>query len=299
MLTRSSRWSGNSPSTSGPHTRRSPRPSRKLRQALFCEHPKLFGHVVEHGGPDGRRLGGFALWFLNYSTWMGTHGLYLEDLYVRPELRGSRLRHARSCRRSPGSAWSATTGRLEWWVLDWNEPALGFYRQIGAVPMDEWTVHRVTGDALLQLAAHHPGRRRRSAPRYGCGTSVRRPRSVSASPAPRPGWCSCAPRATACCARLTSTSTGSRTCAWPSTRSRRCSSRSRSTTARSPAPSRRTTTAGSTSRLRARTTDRHAPRHRDVRVGGPHCARRRGHRHRRRPRRHRRAADSRAAQVTA
>ncbi len=118
--------------------------------------PAAYAFVVEHPDPErGHVLGAFALWFLNTSTWTGTHGIYLEDLYVRPELRGHGYgtallqKLAREC---------VERGyrRLEWWVLDWNEPALGFYRQIGAVPMDEWTVHRLTGDALLQLAAHDP-----------------------------------------------------------------------------------------------------------------------------------------------
>ena len=113
--------------------------------------PAAYAHVVEHPG-DGTRLGGFALWFLNVSTWTGTHGVYLEDLYVRPELRGrgygkALLRTLAQVCRQHGYR------RLEWWVLDWNEPALGFYRAIGALPMDEWTVHRVTGDALESLAA--------------------------------------------------------------------------------------------------------------------------------------------------
>jgi len=114
--------------------------------------PAAYAHVVAH--PDtarGTTLGAFALWFLNTSTWTGTHGVYLEDLYVRPELRGSgygkRLLQtlAQLCQDNGYR-------RLEWWVLDWNEPALGFYRSIGAVPMDEWTVHRVTGDALVALS---------------------------------------------------------------------------------------------------------------------------------------------------
>jgi GNAT superfamily N-acetyltransferase len=123
----------------------------QFHRALFGESPKVFAHVVEHDGPDGHRLGGFALWFLNFSTWLGRHGLYLEDLYVRPELRGTgygkRLLStlARECVDNG-------YGRLEWWVLDWNEPALGFYGNLGAVPMDEWTVHRVTGDDLHRLA---------------------------------------------------------------------------------------------------------------------------------------------------
>jgi GNAT superfamily N-acetyltransferase len=124
----------------------------QFTDALFGPEPKVFAHVVEHPTPDGRRLAGFAMWFLNFSTWLGRHGLYLEDLYVRPEFRGSGY----------GKRLLATLaqecvdygyGRLEWWVLDWNSPALGFYASLGAVPMDEWTVHRVTGDALDALAA--------------------------------------------------------------------------------------------------------------------------------------------------
>jgi GNAT superfamily N-acetyltransferase len=95
---------------------------------------------------------GFALFFHNYSTFLGRPGIYLEDLYVRPELRGrgvgrallahlARLAVERGC------------GRLEWWVLDWNEPAIRFYRALGAEPMDDWTVFRVSGDALERLAS--------------------------------------------------------------------------------------------------------------------------------------------------
>lgn len=114
--------------------------------------PAAYAHVVEHPDPEnGTALGGFALWFLNTSTWTGTHGVYLEDLYVRPELRG----HGYG-KRLLGTLAQVCVERgyrrLEWWVLDWNEPALGFYRSIGAQPMDEWTVQRVTGDALTTLA---------------------------------------------------------------------------------------------------------------------------------------------------
>jgi GNAT superfamily N-acetyltransferase len=114
--------------------------------------PAAYAHVVDHPDAEaGTSLGAFALWFLNTSTWTGTHGVYLEDLYVRPSLRGTgygkRLLQtlAQVCQDNGYR-------RLEWWVLDWNEPALGFYRSIGAVPMDEWTVHRVSGDALVTLA---------------------------------------------------------------------------------------------------------------------------------------------------
>lgn len=96
-------------------------------------------------------LAGFALWFLNFSTWTGTHGIYLEDLFVRPELRGQG--HGRALLQTLARL-CVERGyqRLEWWVLDWNEPALRFYRSTGACPMDEWTVHRLTGDALRALA---------------------------------------------------------------------------------------------------------------------------------------------------
>ena len=116
--------------------------------------PAAWCHVVEHlddSEDPPRTLGGFALWFLNTSTWTGTHGVYLEDLYVRPHLRG----------RGYGTALLQTLAkvcldrgyrRLEWSVLDWNEPALSFYRSIGAVAMDEWTVHRLSGEALVALA---------------------------------------------------------------------------------------------------------------------------------------------------
>lgn len=118
-----------------------------FRVALFGPEPKLFGHVVEHDGA----LGGFAVWFVNFSTWSGKHGIYLEDLYVRPQLRGQGygkelLRTlARICL-DRGYA------RLEWWVLDWNAPAVQFYRSIDALSMDEWTVNRLTDDALRRMA---------------------------------------------------------------------------------------------------------------------------------------------------
>ncbi|NJP69108.1 GNAT family N-acetyltransferase [Streptomyces spiramenti] len=130
----------------------------QLREALFGPQPAVFALVAE-GAESGVPVG-FALWFRNYSTWTGTHGVYLEDLYVRPEARGG----------GHGRALLATLARicvergyrrLEWWVLDWNEPAIGFYRSIGAEPMDEWTVQRVTGDALTALAEGAAPRERR------------------------------------------------------------------------------------------------------------------------------------------
>ncbi|HET7902031.1 MAG TPA: GNAT family N-acetyltransferase [Candidatus Nanopelagicales bacterium] len=127
-----------------------------LASAAPSGAPAAYALVVEHPDPErGHLLGAFALYFLNASTWTGTHGIYLEDLYVRPELRGHGYGTA-MLQKLARECVERGYRRLEWSVLDWNEPALGFYRQIGAVPMDEWTVQRMTGDALLQLAAHDP-----------------------------------------------------------------------------------------------------------------------------------------------
>ncbi len=119
-----------------------------LRDSLFCAEPALFAHVAEYQGS----VVGFALWFLNYSTWLGKHGIYLEDLYVSPLLRGRGLGKALLAELAAICV-QRGYGRLEWWVLDWNAPAIGFYRSIGAVGMDEWTVQRLTGPALAELAA--------------------------------------------------------------------------------------------------------------------------------------------------
>ena len=125
-----------------------------LAAALFADAPAAYALVVE--GEPGMPLQGFALYFLNFSTWLGKHGIYLEDLYVRPSARGQG--HGKRLLQSLARICiERGYGRLEWWVLDWNEPALGFYRGIGAVPMDEWTVHRVTGPALAELAGRTEG----------------------------------------------------------------------------------------------------------------------------------------------
>lgn len=94
---------------------------------------------------------GFAVYFFNYSTWLGKHGLYLEDLYVSPEFRGSGAGKA-LLKHLAKIAVSKKCGRFEWSVLDWNEPAIGFYKSIGAEPQDEWVAYRLTGKALLELA---------------------------------------------------------------------------------------------------------------------------------------------------
>ncbi len=119
-----------------------------LRRALFGEQPAVFALVAEHEGA----VAGFALWFLSYSTWTGRHGIYLEDLYVTPGLRGHGYGRALLAELARICA-ERGYGRLEWSVLDWNAPAIGFYASLGAVPMDEWTVNRLTGPALLALAA--------------------------------------------------------------------------------------------------------------------------------------------------
>ena len=118
-----------------------------LRDSLFGERPAaevLLGYV-------GDDPAGFALFFHSFSTFLGRPGIYLEDLYVRPEFRGAGvgrvfLRHLARLAKDRGC------GRLEWWVLDWNKPAIGFYEALGAVPMGDWTVYRIAGEALDELA---------------------------------------------------------------------------------------------------------------------------------------------------
>jgi GNAT superfamily N-acetyltransferase len=115
--------------------------------ALFGPAPRVFCEIAE---VDGRPVG-FALWFYTFSTFQGRLGLYLEDLYVDPELRGRGIgkalfaRLAEICR-------GEDLGRLEWQVLDWNAPSIAFYRSLGAVPKDEWTKYRLDGEALARLA---------------------------------------------------------------------------------------------------------------------------------------------------
>jgi GNAT superfamily N-acetyltransferase len=118
-----------------------------LAQALFGENPRVFAEIADWNGDPA----GFALWFYNFSTFRGRHGIYLEDLFVRPSVRGHGIGRA-LLQRLAQRCIAEGLGRLEWWVLDWNESALRFYRALGAVPMDEWTVQRVTGEALERLA---------------------------------------------------------------------------------------------------------------------------------------------------
>ncbi len=120
-------------------------------KALFGPNPRAFALVMVVGGVPA----GFALWFYNFSTFLGRHGIWIEDVYVAPEFRGRGL-GGMVFRHLAQRAVAEGLGRLEWWVLDWNKPAIDFYEGIGAVPMDEWTVQRVTGEALLRLAGQAP-----------------------------------------------------------------------------------------------------------------------------------------------
>ncbi|MEU3553605.1 GNAT family N-acetyltransferase [Streptomyces fragilis] len=122
----------------------------QLREALFGERPAVYAHMAVDEG-TGEPVG-FAMWFLNFSTWRGVHGIYLEDLYVRPEARGGG--HGRALLTELARI-CVERGyqRLEWSVLDWNEPAIGFYQALGARPQDEWTVFRLTDEALTALGS--------------------------------------------------------------------------------------------------------------------------------------------------
>ena len=122
-----------------------------VRAALFAAAPAVFAHVADVDGV----VVGFALWFVNFSTWLGRHGIYLEDLYVTPAMRGRGLGKALLAELAAICV-RRGYGRLEWWVLDWNEAAIGFYRSIGAEPMSEWTVQRLSGQALADLARNGP-----------------------------------------------------------------------------------------------------------------------------------------------
>jgi GNAT superfamily N-acetyltransferase len=119
---------------------------RDLRRSLFGDRPAVFAHVAT----SGDHIVGFALWFLNYSTWTGRHGIYLEDLYVEPGMRGRGYGKALLAELARICA-DRGYGRLEWSVLDWNIPSIEFYKSIGAEPMDEWTVYRLAGPALRAL----------------------------------------------------------------------------------------------------------------------------------------------------
>ena len=114
----------------------------------FGPNPFFFCLIAEQDGQPA----GFALYFFSYSTWMGRPGLYLEDIFVQPEFRGRGIGIA-LLKRVAAIAVEKNCPRLEWAVLDWNTPSIEFYRRLGAIPLDEWTTYRLTGDALQRLAA--------------------------------------------------------------------------------------------------------------------------------------------------
>ena len=119
---------------------------KELLETIFVDDARVFCDVVDVNG----EIAGMAIWFLNYSTWQGKHGIYLEDLFIKPEFRGkgygkALLQHLAKVCDERGY------GRFQWWVLDWNSPAIEFYKSLGAVAMDEWTVYRVSGDPLKKL----------------------------------------------------------------------------------------------------------------------------------------------------
>jgi GNAT superfamily N-acetyltransferase len=118
-----------------------------LRESLFGARPAAEALLAEVDGATA----GFALFFHNFSTWHGRRGLYLEDLFVRPAMRGRGIGRALLCELAR-IAMARGCARMEWAVLDWNTPAIAFYRSLGAVPMDEWTIFRLTGPAIGRLA---------------------------------------------------------------------------------------------------------------------------------------------------
>ncbi|MDM2418306.1 GNAT family N-acetyltransferase [Mycobacteroides abscessus] len=120
---------------------------QQLHQALFGSHPALFAHVAESGGV----ICGTAVWFLNFSTWTGHHGIYLEDLYVRPEQRGAGLGKALLSALAAECVANGYT-RLDWAVLEWNTPSIKFYDSLGARPQSDWITYRLQGPALAELA---------------------------------------------------------------------------------------------------------------------------------------------------
>jgi GNAT superfamily N-acetyltransferase len=121
---------------------------------LFGSDPVAYCHVAEVEG----QVVGIAIWFLNYSTWLGKAGLYLEDLFVKPEFRGSGL-GLQLMKTLAQLCVDRGYERFQWWVLDWNEPSINFYKSIGAEAMDEWTVYRLSGSALKSFAASSTSKR--------------------------------------------------------------------------------------------------------------------------------------------
>jgi len=120
----------------------------QIEETIFGKNPHAYCHVAEVDG----EVVGISIWFLNYSTWLGKPGIYLEDLYVDPAHRGKGLGLA-LLKELGAICIERGYERLQWWVLDWNEPSIELYKSLGAVPMDEWTIYRVTGEALKKLGS--------------------------------------------------------------------------------------------------------------------------------------------------
>lgn len=126
-----------------------------LEAALFCSRPRVHCQVAELADPTGSdprpRVVGIALWFVNFSTWRGRHGIWLEDLFVQPQHRGLGI-GAGLLRTLAEECAHHDYARLEWSVLDWNESAIGFYRSLGAIALNDWTTFRLADGALGRLA---------------------------------------------------------------------------------------------------------------------------------------------------
>lgn len=118
-----------------------------IEQTVFAGDARAHCLIAEYEGQPA----GFALYFFNYSTFLGKYGIYLEDLYVKPEFRGKKIGY-RLLQKLAQIAVEKDCARVDWSVLDWNQPAIDFYNSIGAKPMDEWTVFRLTSDALDDFA---------------------------------------------------------------------------------------------------------------------------------------------------
>lgn len=127
----------------------------QITAALFGPEPAVFAHVVEVQAAEGPTVVGTAIWFRNFSTWDGVHGIYLEDLYVTPAHRGAGYGKALLATLAEECVAKGYT-RLAWSVLNWNTPSIGFYESLDAVAQDEWTTYRLSGDALAALATRVP-----------------------------------------------------------------------------------------------------------------------------------------------
>lgn len=119
-----------------------------VERALFARNPRVFCEIAEWDGQPA----GFALWYYTFSTFTGRHGIWLEDLFVEPHFRGHRIGKALMADLAKRCA-DENLGRLEWWVLDWNESSIAFYKRLGTKMQDEWTVCRLDGEALERLGA--------------------------------------------------------------------------------------------------------------------------------------------------